>query len=126
MTNESVLEVIYFFNFLMIVSCMLVNLLRGFFGLFFKKYQKFDFVTQFLRNGSTKLQSFVYHFVANFILFQKILRDFSRFCLWKAIQRLQATPAKWPIYLSSTVIGLRRNCSYLYTFRFILSPPDHI
>ena len=51
-----------------------------FLGLFFKKYRKFDFVTQFLRNGSTKIQSFVYHFVANFILFQKtrdVFHDFA-------------------------------------------------
>ena len=30
----------------------------AFFGLFLKKYRKFDFVTQFLRNGSTKIQSY--------------------------------------------------------------------
>ena len=50
---------------------------RAFFGLFLKKYRKFEFVTQFLRNGSTKIQSFVYHFVANFILFLKIRERFS-------------------------------------------------
>ena len=43
---------------------------RAFFGAFFK-YRKFDFVTQFLRNGSTKMQSFVYHFVENFKLLQE-------------------------------------------------------
>ena len=41
---------------------------RAFFGLLLKQYRKFDFVTQFLRNGSTKIQSFVSHFVENFKL----------------------------------------------------------
>ena len=41
---------------------------KAFFLGFLKKYRKFDFVTQFLRNGSTKIQSFVYHFVENFKL----------------------------------------------------------
>ena len=34
-----------------------------FWPFFKKKYRKFDFVMQFLRTGSTKIQSFVYHFV---------------------------------------------------------------
>ena len=41
---------------------------RAFFGLFKKKISKVDFVTQFLRTGSTKIQSFV---VENF----KLLRE---------------------------------------------------
>ena len=32
---------------------------RAFFWAFLEKYRKFDFVTQFLRNGSTKIQGFV-------------------------------------------------------------------
>ena len=93
-------------------KCRLVENRLKYQRLFLKKYRKFDFVTQFLRNGSTKIQSFGYHFVLLF----------SWHCLWKAQRCFQATPAKWPIYLSSAVKGLRRNCSYLYTFRFILSP----
>ena len=44
---------------------------RAFFWPFLKKYRKFDFVTQFLRTGSTKIQGFVCHFVENF----KLLRE---------------------------------------------------
>ena len=39
---------------------------RAFFWALFFNYRKFNFVTQFLRNESTKIQSFVYHFVENF------------------------------------------------------------
>ena len=88
------------------VECYLNPLsARAFFWGFFKKYRKFDCVTQFFRNGSTKIQSFVYHFVASFILFQKLWGRFSWFCLWKALRRLQAK--KLPIYLSSAVKGLK-------------------
>ena len=49
----------------------------AFFGLFFRKYWKFDFVNlKFVRNGSTELQSFVYHFVGNFKLFYKTIKIF--------------------------------------------------
>ena len=50
---------------------------RAFFWAFFLKYRKFDFVTQFLRNGSTKIQSFVYHFVENFKLLHEKVKMFS-------------------------------------------------
>ena len=49
---------------------------RAFFWAFFL-YRKFDFVTQFLRNGSTKIQSFVYHFVENFKLLHENVKVFS-------------------------------------------------
>ena len=55
---------------------------RAFFLGFFKKiYQKFDFVTQFLRNGSTKTHSFVYHFVENFKLLHENVKRFSKVSL---------------------------------------------
>ena len=44
---------------------------------FFFKYGKFDFVTQFLRNGSTKIQSFVYHFVEYLKLLYQNIKTFS-------------------------------------------------
>ena len=50
---------------------------RAFFLGFFFKYRKFDFVTQFLKNGSTKIQSFVYHFVENFKLLHDNVKIFS-------------------------------------------------
>ena len=38
----------------------------------FQKYLKLDFVTQFLRNGSTELQIFVYKFLGNFKLHENV------------------------------------------------------
>ena len=49
-----------------------------FFGLFFK-YRKFDFATEFLRNGSTTIQSFVYQFVENFKLLYENVKIFHNF-----------------------------------------------
>ena len=50
---------------------------RAFFLGFFFKHRKFDFVTQFLRNGSNKMQSFVYNFVENFKLFYENVKIFA-------------------------------------------------
>ena len=50
---------------------------RAFFWALFFNYRKFDFVTQFLRNESTKIQSFVYHFVENFKLLHENVKFLS-------------------------------------------------
>ena len=59
-----------------------------------------------------------YHFVANLILFQKIPGSFSRFCLGKALRRLQAAPAKLPIYLSLAVKGLKTCIVFIFLKKY--------
>ena len=52
---------------------------------------QFNFVTHFLRNGSTKLQSFVYHFVGNFKLLLKYVKDFSEVSLYLELRLSEVT-----------------------------------
>ena len=67
-------------NFKIILT---LSTLEPFFYLFFK-YRKFDIVTQFLRNGSTELQSVVYHFVRNFNLLHENVKKNSTFDTYPA------------------------------------------
>ena len=66
---------------------------------------------------SSYLQSLVYHFVASFILFLKQQGRLSRFCLWKALRRLEAGPAKCLTCKTLAAKGLMI-LYFLYTFYF--------
>ena len=82
---------------------------RAFFGQFIFKYRKFDFVTQFLRNGSTKIQSLVYHFVENLKLFYENVKIFSQFWLCLELQLSEVTMVSCRIYSTLALKGLIRN-----------------
>ena len=69
---------------------------RAFFRPFFKKISKIWPVTQFLRNESTKIQSFVYQFVENFKLLLKL--KISKSWLYPELQLSEMTTVSCRIY----------------------------